>query len=236
MLQVLQSQQHIDYARQQMVTKNISVVESFAGKIARKLHLSNHLPVGDVIKSWDVLTSVMAIEQRHNKDSRILDIGAYCSEVPVALSLMGYKKVHAIDLNPDIKQMPCNDSVAYAVGNFMQTPYPDAHFDVLTAISVIEHGYLPEQLFAEISRLLKPGGEFMASFDYWPEKINTGNTTFFGMSWLIFSKQDVDEMLRIAAHHGLEPVGSLDFEANQHPIECLGFDYTFAWLNLRKKS
>jgi SAM-dependent methyltransferase len=236
MLQVLQSRQHIDNARQQMITRNISVVESLVGKIARKLYLSRHLPVGDVIKSWDVLASIEAIEQRHTKDSRILDIGAYCSEVPVSLSLLNYKQVHAIDLNPEIKHMPHNDTVAYAVGNFMQTQYPDAHFDVLTAISVIEHGYQPEQLFAEVSRLLKPGGDFIASFDYWPEKINTGNTKFFGMSWLIFSRQDVQHMLEIASHYGLEPTGTLSFDANERPIHCLGFDYTFAWLNLRKKS
>ena len=37
-------------------------------------------------------------------------------------------------------------------------PYPDGTFDVVYSKSVIEHFYYPERLFAEIHRVLKPGG------------------------------------------------------------------------------
>jgi SAM-dependent methyltransferase len=234
MLKVLQTRQQIDAARHVMTSKSISLIETFGAKLARKMGLSRHLPVGDQIKSWDVMATIDHIDKHMGKEDCILDIGAYCSELPVALSMLGYKNVHAIDLNADIRNMPRNDQVRYEVGNFLSTPYEAQKFDAVTAISVIEHGYQPEKLFAEVSRILKPGGSFMASFDYWPQKINTGDTQFFGMSWLIFSQQDVDAMIKSASTYGLVPVGELAFASQDRPIHCLGFDYTFAWMVWRK--
>ena len=217
-----------------MVSRDISLVESVLKRIVRKLGLSSHLPVGDRIKSWDVMQTIELLSKSENKDVRILDIGAYCSELPVSLSILGFQNVHAIDLNPNIKAMPRNGQVKYAIGDFLATQYKAASFDVVTAVSVIEHGYQPERLFAEMGRLLISGGRFIASFDYWPEKINTRDTQFFGMSWLIFSKQEVQEMIEAAALHGLVPDGELSFDAKDKPIQCLGFDYTFAWIVFRK--
>jgi SAM-dependent methyltransferase len=234
MLQVLQTRQQIDDARRVMASKSISLIETFGGKLARKLGLSRHLPVGDKIKSWDVMATIDHINNHLDRDSCILDIGAYCSELPVALNMLGYKNVHAIDLNTDIRNMPRNDQVKYEVGNFLSTSYEAAKFDAVAAISVIEHGYQPEKLFAEVSRILKPGGCFIASFDYWPQKIHTGGTQFFGMSWLIFSRQDVDAMIKFALAYGLEPIGELTFASLERPIHCLGFEYTFAWMVWRK--
>ena len=130
--------------------------------------------------------------------------------------------------------MPHADRVRYHVSDFMSTPFDAGSFAAVTAISVIEHGYAPERLFAELGRLLRPGGYFIASFDYWPEKIDTGDTRFFDLSWLIFSEQDVQQLISEAARHGLQAAGELNPAANERPIHCQGFDYTFGWLVLRK--
>jgi 2-polyprenyl-3-methyl-5-hydroxy-6-metoxy-1,4-benzoquinol methylase len=37
-------------------------------------------------------------------------------------------------------------------------PFPDAHFDIIMCVDVLEHVRDPEALLAEISRCLKPGG------------------------------------------------------------------------------
>jgi len=234
MLEVLQTKNQISEARRAMAQRGLSTLEGAVSKFLRRFGMRSGLSVGDYIKSWDVLQTLGFIESHLSRDAAILDLGAFCSELPVALGRMGYTQVHGIDLNPELKSMPDADKIKYDIGNFMSTPYPDASFDAITAISVIEHGYEPERLYSEISRLLRPDGYFIASFDYWPDKIDIGTTTFFDMSWLIFSKGDVEEMLKTASRHGLQPVGVLQPAAKEQAVHCIGYDYTFAWLALQK--
>ncbi len=242
MFEVLQSKQDIETARQSLRMQGRSVLQESPVKdglwlrFLRRMGWAHcQLPVGDHVKSWDVGRTLDFIAEQLTKDARILDLGAYCSEVPVALARMGYTGVHGVDLNPDVKAMPYADRVQYTVSDFMRTPFDAGSFDAVTSISVIEHGYDPERLFAEAGRLLRPGGYFISSFDYWPEKIDTGDTKFFDMSWLIFSSQDVDHMLSVAQRHGLMPAAALKPVAQDRAIHCMGYDYTFAWLVLRKE-
>jgi SAM-dependent methyltransferase len=116
----------------------------------------------------------------------------------------------------------------------MQTPFADGTFSAITAISVIEHGFQGQKLFKEISRLLRPGGYFIASFDYWPDKVQTRGIKIFGMEWTIFSKPEVMNMIREAEGCSLFPVGELKLDAMDHPIENCDKKYTFAWLALQK--
>lgn len=235
MLNVLKSKSEIATARSTLKKRGLSTLEGGLGKILRRIGLNAGLSVGDEVKSWDVLKTIEFIESNFPKGAATLDLGSFCSEVPVALARMGYEKVHGIDLNPKISLMPfAGSKIQYDIGNFMATPYADASFDAITAISVIEHGYEPQRLFAEISRLLKPGGCFVASFDYWPEKIDTGDTKFFDMSWLIFSEVDVLELISAAKNFGLCTVGSLEPEAGERTVDCMGYSYTFGWVVLRK--
>lgn len=235
MLEVLQSTDEYDEARRALRAGRRSGLETPLVRALRKLHLVPGLPVGDHIKSWDVARTLRLIEARCPKDAAILDLGAFCSEVPVSLAMMGYTAVHGIDLNPQVQQMPFAGQVRYTVGDFNRCPFPDASFDAITAISVIEHGYHPEQLLGEIGRLLRPGGLFIASFDYWPQKIDTAGHKFFDLSWLIFSEEDFRSMLDVAAGHGLHPLGDIRPAAKDRAVHCAGFDYTFAWTALQKR-
>jgi SAM-dependent methyltransferase len=234
MLEVLQSKAQIKASRDAMEQQGRSVLEGRLAKLLRRIGLATGLPVGDMVKSWDVARTLDFIDSHLPKDARILDLGAYCSELPVSLANMGFTGVHGVDLNPNVTAMPRADRVQYSVSDFMNTPFTSASFDAVTAISVIEHGYEPERLFAELGRLLKLGGYFIASFDYWPEKIDTGDTRFFDMTWLIFSEQDVNAMLEVAKSHGLSPAGDLQPQSAERGIHCMGYDYTFGWLVLRK--
>jgi hypothetical protein len=99
---------------------------------------------------------------------------------------------------------------------------------------VIEHGFRSTALLEEISILLVPGGYFIASFDYWPEKMDTTGILFFDMDWKIFSQQEVLDFIKEAHDYNLVPYGQLDLAANERPIECANKRYTFMWLALRK--
>ena len=234
MFEVLHSKNQIAVSRDEMNSKGRSALGSSILNLMRRLGISKQLPVGDVVKSWDVAKTLEFISTHLPYESKILDLGAYCSEVPVSLALMGYENVSGVDLNPDVKKMPYADKVTYTVSDFMKMPYSSDSFDAVTAISVIEHGYEPDRLFAELGRIVRPGGYFIASFDYWPKKIDIKNTRFFDLTWLIFSKEDVDLLLDVAKIHGFSPVGNLHSEAGEPTINCMGFVYTFGWLVLRK--
>ena len=184
-MKVLQSKSQIESSRQELINKGVPPLESPLRSLSRRFGLVHDIALGDHVKSWDVLETLKFVEEHIAEDSAVLDIGCYASEVPVALHKMGYTNITGADLNPDLQKMPYSDSIKYVETDFMHTKFEDASFNAITSISVIEHGFDGESLLNEMSRLLKLGGYFIASFDYWPEKIDTTGITFFGMDWKI---------------------------------------------------
>lgn len=234
-LEVLQSPQQIMEGRRTLQRRGLSFLTPKWQNWLSHYRLVSGIRVGDELKSWDVLKTVEFIERHVAKDAAVLDIGAYASEVPPALCRMGYQRVSALDLNPDLAKMPLADRIDYRIGNFLEAPFAAGSFTAITAISVIEHGFNSEQLVAEMSRLLNSGGYFIASFDYWPEKISTDGQDIFGMSWTIFSQTEIENFIATAGSKDLKPFGPMNFSAADKPISCFDRDYTFAWMVLQKQ-
>ena len=94
---------------------------------------------------------------------------------------------------------------------------------------MIEHGVADEALLAEVGRLLRPGGVFLFSTDYWPEKIDTRGIDLFGLPWRIFSRAEIDALVERAAAYDLRPSAPLgDLAAGaERPIHFAQRDYTF---------
>jgi ubiquinone/menaquinone biosynthesis C-methylase UbiE len=233
-MEVLKNNSQIAASRQALKRNGSSALESSFRSLLRRYGLVRGMVLGDYLKSWDVLETLNFIKQHVQKNEPILDIGCYASEIIVALHKSGYANLTGADLNPELKQMPYQNSIRYETTDFMKTPFSDASFKAITSISVIEHGFDGQALLKEMSRLLHSGGYFIASFDYWPEKIDTTGTKFFGMDWKIFSKQEVADLIEQASGYGLAPVGELLYEGQEKPIECGGKKYTFGWLVLKK--
>lgn len=233
-LEVLQDKLQISQARQELINKGVSLLDSPLRSLMRSLGLVRGMAIGDMVKSWDVLSTLHFIESHVTKNEPVLDIGCYASEVIVALHKLGYSNLTGADLDTNLRRMPCQDSIRYEVTDFMHTTFEDESFQAITSISVIEHGFDGQSLLKEMSRLLKPGGDFIASFDYWPEKIDTTGTKFFGMDWTIFSKNEINNFITEAAGYGLFPTGEMMYGGKDKPIDCGGKRYTFGWLVLRK--
>lgn len=233
-MKVLKDNSQIRNSRAELVRMGISSLDTPFIRLLRRLGFASGLSLGDQVKSWDVLETINFISQNVKNDQPILDIGCYASEVLIALHKLGYSKLTGADLNPDLSQMPFGNSIHYEITDFMQTKFVDGSFKAVTSISVIEHGFNGKALLNEVSRLLQKGGYFIASFDYWPDKIDTTGFKFFGMDWLIFSKTEVSEFIALAGDYGLSPVGDLSYEAIRAPVKCGERRYTFGWLVLRK--
>ena len=217
-----------------MRRSGISCVTPWIRRWLNTIGLFDGVVVGDPIKSWDVLKTAAFIRDHLAPEIPVMDVGAFASEILPVLHRMEYSNLAGVDLNPRIKKMPFAGHVRYEVADFMATPFPDASFGAITAISVIEHGFQSVRLLREISRLLQPGGYFIASFDYWPEKVETTGMDIFGMKWRIFSKAEVLAFIEEAREFGLSPCGEVDLDAGDKVIHWGGKEYTFAWLALRK--
>ncbi|MBF8273827.1 MAG: methyltransferase protein [Magnetococcales bacterium] len=234
-LLVLQNQGEVEKAYGVLKARDLSCLSPQWLRWARRFKLTRAPFVGDRGKSWDLLNSVEFILRYLEKKDPILDIGAYGSEIIGVLHRLGFSCLTGVDLNPEVLRMPKGEGIRYAVGNFMHTSFANESFAAITAISVIEHGLNTAALLGEIKRLLRPGGYFLASVDYWPEKLDTTGIELFGMDWMIFSRQELEHFMRQAQTCQLFPVGTLNFDASERVIHFLDRDYTFAWMVLQKK-
>jgi SAM-dependent methyltransferase len=233
MTSVLKIKSEMKSARVEMRRYGISCLTPWIWRRLQVIGLFKGVTVGDAIKSWDVLKTSTFLRDHLPGETPVLDVGAYASEILSVLHRMKYSNLVGIDLNPRIKEMPFANYIRYEVADFMATPFPDGSFGAITAISVIEHGFRGERLLREISRLLRPGGYFIASFDYWPEKVDTTGMDIFGMDWRIFSKEEVLAFIEEARAYGLSSCGEIDLDAKEKVIHWGGKGYTFAWLALR---
>lgn len=233
-IEVLQSRAENKAARAEMRRRNIDCTSSLFLRIARKIGLTKGVTVGSYCKSWDVLKTIQFLQEHVPQEAPILDIGAYASEVLCALHKLDHTNLTGVDLNPRLKQMPHADSITYVTSDFLQLPFDDASFSAITAISVIEHGFNARRLLTEISRLTRPGGFFIASIDYWPNKIDTAGMNIFGMDWKIFSEEELRSFMKDAESYGFLPCGTLHLDASEPVIPWQGKQYTFAWFALKK--
>lgn len=231
---ILKSRLDNEAARARMRRHGIDLTSPPWVGALRRLGVLKGISVGDRSKSWDVLKTIEFLERNVPRDEPVLDMGAYASEVPCILQRMGYKNLSGIDLNPAVCRMPHADTIRYVIGDFLETPFEDASFRSITATSVIEHGFNGRKLLAEVARLLAPGGFFIASVDYWPDKLDTAGIQAFGMDWRIFSEKELKDFIALAGEFGMAPIGSMDFSAGQPAVKWMGKEYTFAWMALEK--
>lgn len=233
-LSVLQQYSEITDARAEMRRERLSVLPPmWVCGAMRRIGLARLIP-GDFVKSWDVWKTTQFLRCHIRTDDPVVDFGAYKSEILPILHRSGFRNLHGIDLNPRIRGGLYSESIQYCQGDFFSTPYDDDSFAAVTSISAIEHGHDVARLLSEVHRVLRLGGYLICSTDYWPDKIDTTGISVLGMSWTIFSKSEILDIVSSGRQVGLELVGDANFDACDQVITHAGRRYTFAWFVLRK--
>src|SRR5262249_35847684 len=146
---------------------------------------------------------------RPDRGARIFEMGSYNSEIPLALWGSGYRRIRAADLNPLGRSIRWyGNRIDFRCEDFYQPDAPDGSVDVITSLSVIEHGYAQGRLLALADRLLAPGGLLCLTTDYHEEAVPVPDDfRVFGLPYRIFSRSDIESLLSDAEAAGLRPVG-----------------------------
>jgi SAM-dependent methyltransferase len=110
--------------------------------------------------NWDDELFRREIASQLRPELTILDLGAGAGIV----SQMNFRgmaaRVCGIDPDERVRSNPYLDEAAVGVGESI--PYPDESFDLVFADNVLEHLAAPDVVFDEVSRVLRPGGLFLA--------------------------------------------------------------------------
>lgn len=109
--------------------------------------------------NWDDQLFREIIAAHLAPDSVVLDLGAGAGIVP-QMNFRGLAgKICGLDPDPRVAENPYLDEAKEGLGDAI--PYADNTFDVVFADNVLEHLEHPDQVFSEVSRVLKPGGIFL---------------------------------------------------------------------------
>jgi len=97
----------------------------------------------------------------------VLDVGAGECVVSTALAVAGAREVWATDATPKqiwaaAERRADDPALRFAIADAQDLPFEDASFDLVVANLVLHHIHPLDRLVAEVARVLRPGGEFVA--------------------------------------------------------------------------
>lgn len=146
----------------------------------------------------------------------LADLGSGATFFPFAVASLGHEVI-AIDADPEAQRSLAGPTAALDVGSgavrfllndITRLDLEDESLDGAYCISVLEHVENPETVIAEVTRVLKPGGVFILTFDVaLNEQTEIGPAQF--------------HRLREALTGAFEP---LDAERFVHPMRVLTSD------------
>ena len=139
-------------------------VAAMFGRIARRYDLMNTLMTGGLDESWR-RRAVRAA--RPPRAGRALDVGTGTAKLALALAhAMPAGRVVGVDVAApmlrqawaSIQRDPAADRVQLALADALSLPFPDASFDCATTAFVIRNVADVGAAFAELRRVVRPGG------------------------------------------------------------------------------
>lgn len=182
-------------------------------------------------KNWDLLVALGSILEHTNTRAAVLDMGAarYSKLLPW-LYAFGYRRLAGIDLVPT--GLVHTGSIEHLVMDLTATTFPDAAFDAISCLSVIEHGVSPERYAREVARLLRPGGIAILSTDFWCSPIDTQGKVAYGVPVHVLAPAEIETWVEVAARYGLRPVSPVTFGCEDRVVHWKRLDLRFTFIDL----
>ena len=112
-----------------------------------------------VSAQWDDRLLRERVLSHLSPDAIVLDLGAGSGRVAAMNFKAAGRSMFGIDVDLAISANCQIDGGC--VGDASRLPFRDAAFDLVFADNVLEHLDKPELVFAEVARVLKPGGRFL---------------------------------------------------------------------------
>lgn len=196
---------------------------AYAEALLREAALPLH---GDWVKNWDNYLVIADALLHTDPHAPVLDAGADMdSPFLRGLAQNGFTDLTGINLLFD--QPVARDGVQYQYGDITQTDFADQSFAYVACISVIEHGVDAATFFAEMARILRPGGRLFVSTDYWPYALTTEGRTAFDVPVKIFDHFEIAQMTETARAVGLAVTSGVHLGCTDRVVNWIGLDYTF---------
>lgn len=217
------------------VLKNKSDLE-FSKAILKHNNLELHPRVDG--KNWDSLVALNLILMSEFSDARILDAGGrYDSPILFWLKKFGYENLYCMNL--EFNEDKTENGIHFIAGDITKSRFTTSIFNVVTCISVVEHGVSIDDFFSEMRAIIKKNGLLIISTDYWNPKINTDNKFAYGNQINIFDEHDIKRILDCAFYYGFElyPGNQVDLETEEKVIrwDKHDLDYTFLTMSFLNK-
>ena len=150
--------------------------------------------------SWDVFLGYLAPAP----GERILDVGAgNGSKAAQVLRASGGAEVYAVDPNEKRVGSMKRDfpSIKGSVAGAESLPFPDSHFDKVYSTMAVHHFNDLDKGFAEIVRVLKPGGSFVI--------LEVGSNSLPGRLFKFFGRLTGEHMMIMDMDQLLTRVGKV---------------------------
>jgi SAM-dependent methyltransferase len=127
---------------------------------------------------------------------RVLEVGCGWGELAEWIARETGAEVVAIDLSPRMVELASERGIDARVADVQALPFADATFDVVVAAWMLYHVPDLELGLAEIARVLRPGGTFVASTNSRLHLHELRELVGSGPSTLKFSREDGEDHLR----------------------------------------
>jgi SAM-dependent methyltransferase len=217
-----------------------------AGAFLQKHKLVTHY---DELKNWD-LALLYDVVQPLPMTIRIADLGCAGLAALNFFHSLGFTDLHGMDLTVTRKErlrqaalmcrsLSLRPPFHLYRRDLTKTEFPDRFCGLVTSISVIEHGVDPVAFFAEMDRIIEPGGLLFVTTDYWPVKMLTRKDERpCGLDYTIFSKEEIINLIGLAGSYRFSLLKNTDIRTISDPLErnILGeiYQHTFICLVFKK--
>jgi ubiquinone/menaquinone biosynthesis C-methylase UbiE len=112
------------------------------------------------IAQGDLLADQLGLDGSKVRGTRCFDGGCGHGALVYRLAKLGAAEIVGFDLkpNPKIGMFVDVPQASFIQGSLLEIPFPDASFDLVVSSGVLHHTVDPDRVFAELTRILKPGG------------------------------------------------------------------------------